>query len=132
MAVTYEAAVVISFPAGANLSAFQFYPVALTTSASYPQGALGTIGATTTKPFGVLQDAPDTAGDMAAVVVSGPSKCVAYGGTINTGDSMGVAATGEATATTTDNRWILGDALETVTDAGSNAIINVNVDVHRY
>lgn len=132
MTTTFEAAVVVSFPAGSDLSGFQFYPVALTTSATYPQGALGTIGATTTKPFGVLQDAPDTAGDMAAVVILGPSKCVAYGGTINTGDSVGVAATGEATVTTTDNRWVLGDALETVADAGSNAIINVNVDVHRY
>ena len=132
MATTFEASVVVSFPAGSDLSTFQFYPVAVTTSATYPQGALGTIGATTTKPFGVLQDAPDTAGDMAAVVIKGPSKCVAYGGTINTDDSLGVAATGEAVVTTTDNRWILGDSMETATDAGSNLIINVNVDVHRY
>lgn len=132
MAVAHDAPVVLSFPAGADLSGFQFYPVALTTSATYPNGALGTIGATTTKPFGVLQDAPDTAGEMAAVVVLGPSKVVAYAGTINVNDSLGVAATGEATATTTDNRWILGDALETQADAGSNAIIEVNVNVHRY
>lgn len=132
MATTFEAPVVVSFPAGSDLSAFQFYPVAVTTSGTYPQGALTTIGATTTKPFGVLQDAPDTAGEMAAVVISGPSKCVAYGGTINTTDSLGVAATGEATATTTDNRWIIGDALETVVDAGANQVISINVNVHRY
>lgn len=132
MATTFEAPVVVSFPAGSDLSLFQFYPVAVTTSATYPQGALGTIGATTTKPFGVLQDAPDTAGDMAAVVILGPSKCVAYGGTINTGDSLGVAATGEAAVTTTDNRWVLGDSLETVTDAGANQVISIIVDVHRY
>jgi hypothetical protein len=132
MATTFEATVVVSFPAGSDLSDFQFYPVALTTSAAYPNGALGTIGATATKPFGVLQDAPDTAGDMAAVVIVGPTKCVAYGGTINAGDSLGVDATGAAGATTTDNRWILGDALETVTDAGNYPIISIVVDVHRY
>ncbi len=69
---------------------------------------------------------------MAAVVILGPSKCVTYGGTINTGDSLGVAATGEATVTSTDNRWILGDSLETVTDAGANQVISIIVDVHRY
>jgi hypothetical protein len=132
VATTFEHTVVISFPAGADLSAFQFYPVAVTTSAAYPNGALGTIGATTTKPFGVLQDKPDTAGDMASVVVAGPTKCVTYGGTINTGDSLGVDATGAAGATTTDNRWILGDALETITDGGNYPIISINVDVHRY
>jgi hypothetical protein len=132
MATTFEARTVISFPAAIDLSGFQYYPVAVTTSATYPQGALTTIGATTTKPFGVLQDAPDTAGDMASVVTNGPSKCVAYGGTINTGDSLGVAATGESTVTSTDNRWVLGDSLETVTDAGANQIISIDVNVHRY
>lgn len=122
----------VSYPALIDLSSFQYYPVALTTNATYPNGALTTIGATTTQPIGVLQDAPDAPGVMGAVIISGPSKCVVYGGTVNANDSLGVGTDSIATVTTTDNRWIVGTAMESLTDAGSAAVIEVDVNVHRY
>lgn len=122
----------VSYPALINLTSFQFYPVALTTTATYPNGALTTIGATATKPLGVLQDTPDAAGVMGAVIISGPSKCVVYGGTVNATDALGVGTDSIATATTTDNRFIVGTAMETLTDAGTAAVIEVNVGVSRY
>lgn len=122
----------VSYPALIDLSAFQFYPVALTTTAAYPNGAITTIGSTATKPLGVLQDTPDAAGVMGAVIVSGPSKCVVYGGTVNADDSLGVGTDSIATVTTTDNRFIVGTAMESLTDAGSAAVIEVNVKPSRY
>lgn len=122
----------VSYPALIDLSSFQFYPVALTTTATYPNGALTTIGATATKPLGVLQDTPDAAGVMGAVIIAGPSKCVVYGGTVNATDALGVGTDSVATVTTTDNRFIIGSAMESLTDAGTNAIIEVLVNVGRY
>lgn len=132
MAITYQAESAISFPVLHDMTGFQFYPVAVTTSATYPDGALTTIGATTTKPFGVIQDVPDTAGQFAAVVISGPTKLVVYAGTINCNDSLGVSANGVGEATTTDNRWSIGRALESTTDGGANEIISATVAVTRY
>lgn len=122
----------VSFPALIDLSSFQFYPVALTTNATYPNGALTTIGSTATKPIGVLQNAPDVAGMMGAVITNGPSKCVVYGGTVNADDALGVSTAGVGEVTTADNRWLIGNAMESLVDAGSNAIIEVNVAVERY
>lgn len=132
MAITYESQTAVSFPVLHDMTGFQFYPVAVTTSATYPDGALTTIGATATRPFGVIQDVPDTAGEMAAVVISGPTKLVVYAGTINCNDSLGVNTDKVATATTTDNQWLIGRALESTTDAGANEIISAFVDVTRY
>jgi hypothetical protein len=123
---------VLSYPAVGDLSGFQYYAVALTTSATFPNGALTTISATTTKPIGVLQDAPDAAGVMAAVCVEGVSKMVVYAGTVNANDSVGVHASGYGEVTTTDNRWVVGDALESATDANNNLVLPVLVNVHRY
>ena len=128
MAVYHEFQTVLSFPAAADLSGFQFYPVALTTA-----GTLTTIGSTATKPIGVLQDTPNAAGTMAAVVIAGPSKMVAYTGAIVAGTSVfGVSANGVGEVTTTDNRWVIGDALEGAADDGSNGILEVLVNVKRY
>lgn len=122
----------VSYPALIDLTAFQFYPVALTTTATYPSGAITTIGSTATKPLGVLQDTPDAAGVMGAVIVNGPSKCVVYGGTVNASDALGVGTDSIATVTTTDNRFIIGTAMESLVDAGTAAVIEVNVGVSRY
>lgn len=122
----------VSYPALLDLTNYQFYPVALTTTATYPNGALTTIGATATKPLGVLQDTPDAAGVMGNVIISGPSKCVVYGGTVNADDALGVGTDSIAVATTTDNRFIIGTAMETLTDVGTAAIIEVNVKPGRY
>lgn len=118
---------ILSFPAAGDLSNFQFYAVALGTD-----GRINTISATTTKPIGVLQDTPDAAGVMGAVCVEGVSKLVTYGGTLAFNDSVGVSATGPAEVTTTDNRWVVGDILDSHTDSGANVIVPVLVNVHRY
>jgi hypothetical protein len=120
--------VVISFPAGSDLSAFQYYPVALTTA-----GLLTTIGSTATAPIGVLQDTPDASGVMGAVTVSGPSKVVAYTGAVVAGvDALGVNTSGIAAVTTTDNQFIIGRALSGQADIGVNSIIEALVNVGRY
>ena len=121
---------VLSFPAAADLSGFQFYAVALGTD-----GRINTISATATKPLGVLQDAPDAAGVMGAVCVEGVSKIIAYNGTLAPNDSLGVGTDGIATATTTDNRWVVGDLMDVEgsgTDAGLAVALPVLVNVHRY
>lgn len=123
----------LSLPAAGDLSAFQFYPVTVTTSATYPDGAVTTISSTTTKPIGILQDVPDAAGVMAAVVVAGISKCRVYTGTVNPLDSIGVHASGYGEVTTTDNRWVVGDVMDTAsTDLNEFPVLTVNVNIHRY
>jgi hypothetical protein len=121
---------VLSFPAAADLSGFQFYAVALGTD-----GRINTISATATKPIGVLQDTPDAAGVMGAVCVEGVSKMIVYNGTLAPNDRVGVATDGTGAATTTDNRWVVGDIVDldgSGTDAGINVAVSVLVNVHRY
>ena len=123
----------LSLPAAGDLSNFQFYPVTVTTSSTYPDGAITTIASTATKPIGILQDTPDAAGVMAAVVVGGISKCRVYTGTVNPMDSIGANANGYGEVTTTDNRWVLGDVMDTAsTDLNEFPVLTVNVNVHRY
>lgn len=128
MASTNDAySIKVSFPVAGDLSAFQFYPVTLTTA-----GLLTTIGSTATQPIGVLQDTPNTAGDMANVIVKGPSKMVCYTGSIAPMAALGISANGVGEATTTDNRWVVAKALQDATDDGGNGIISVLVDIERY
>lgn len=119
----------LSFPAAADLSGFQFYPVTLLTT-----GRITTIGATATKPIGVLQDTPDAAGVMGAVCIEGVSKVVVYGGAVSPMDAIGVRTDGVGGVTSTDNQWIIGTVVEdaTLTDAGTNVIVPVDVNVERY
>lgn len=122
-----------SWPAVADLSSFQFYPVTLATSSTYPEGYITTISATATKPIGILQDAPDTAGQMAAVCIAGISKCVVYTGAVAVMDALGCAVTtGVGTVTTTDNQWTIGTALEKAADTGLNTILTVDVQIARW
>lgn len=121
---------VLSFPAAGDLSANQFWAVALGTD-----GRVNTISATTTKPLGVLQDTPSAAGEMCSVCVSGVSSMMVYNGTLALNDSIGVQADGYGIPTTTDNRWVVGDLLDiggSGTDAGINILTSVLVNVHRY
>lgn len=123
----------LSLPVAGDLSAFQFYPVTVTTSATYPDGAITTISSTATKPLGILQDAPSVAGDMAAVVVAGISKCRVYSGAVNPMDSIGANANGYGEVHSTDNRWTIGDVMDTAaTDTNTFPVLTVNVQVHRY
>lgn len=121
-----------SWPAVADLSTFQYYPVTLITNTTYPEGCITTIGATTTKPVGILQDAPDAAGVMGAVCIEGISKCRIYTGTVAVLDAIGVAATGLGTVTTTDNQWIVGTAYEKADDVNAGTMLTIDVNVERY
>lgn len=124
---------VFSWPAIADLSAFQFYPVTLTTTTAFPEGCITTIAATATKPVGILTDAPDAAGVMGAVCIGGVSKCVVYTGAVAVLDAIGVGTTSKGEVTTTDNRWIVGTVLEGKSaDVGVDTIITINVGVTRY
>jgi hypothetical protein len=123
---------VLSWPAAGNLSSFQFYPVTLTTSATFPEGCITTISATATKPLGILQDAPDAAGVMGAVCIEGVSKCIVYTGAVAVLDAIGVATTGLGAVTTTDNQWIVGTSLEKAADVNQNTYLTVDVNVSRY
>jgi len=120
--------VIISVPVVGDLSAFQYYPVAVTTA-----GLVTTIATTATAVLGVLQNAPDNVGEtIAAVCISGPSKCVVYSGAVKATDALGVTTASIGEVTTTDNRFILGTAIETTADTGENAIIEVMVSPRRY
>lgn len=121
-----------SWPAVADLSTFQYYPVTLITNATFPEGCLTTIGATTTKPVGILQDAPDAAGVMGSVCIEGISKCRVYTGTVAVLDAIGVAATGLGAVTTTDNQWIVGTSLEKAADTNEGTFLTIDVNVERY
>lgn len=122
---------VYSWPALGDFSTLQFYPVTLTTSATYPEGAITTISSTATKPIGILQDAPDAAGVMAAVAIAGISKLRVYG-TVAVNDALGVDTSGRGAVTTTDNQWTIGTALEKATDTGFAAILSVDIQIGRY
>lgn len=124
---------VYSWPAAGDLSSFQFYPVTLTTNATFPEGCITTISATATKPVGILQDAPDAAGAMGAVCIEGISKCLVYTGAVAVLDAIGVSATGPGEVTTTDNRWVVGTVLDGKSaDVGVNTYITIDVNVVRY
>lgn len=123
---------VLSWPAVADLSTFQYYPVTLITSSTFPDGCITTIGATATKPLGILQDTPDAAGVMGAVCIEGVSKCRVYTGTVAVLDAIGVATTGLGTVTTTDNQWIVGTALEKANDTNEGTFLTIDVNVGRY
>lgn len=121
-----------SWPALGDLSSFQYYPVTLATNATFPDGYVTTIAATATKPVGILQDAPDAAGVMAAVCIEGLSKCYVYTGTTEPLDAIGVRTDGLGATTTTDNQWIVGTSTEKANDVGAKTVITIDVNVGRY
>lgn len=124
---------VLSWPAIADLSTFQYYPVTLTTSSTFPDGAITTISSTATKPVGVLQDTPDAAGVMGSVCIEGVSKVLCYTGAVALLDAIGVDTSSRGAVTTTDNQWIIGTVLDGKTaDTGQNTIITVDVNIGRY
>lgn len=118
----------LSFPAAGDLSARQFYPVALATT-----GRVNTAGGTASAFLGVLQDDPAVIDATCSVMLLGVSKCAAYGGdtAITPGDALTTNADGIAVKTTTDNAGIIGYALDG-TSAGTPEIISVHVRPGRY
>jgi len=123
---------VLSWPAVADLSAFQFYPVTLITSSTFPEGCITTIGATATKPLGILQDAPDAAGVMGSVCIAGVSKCAIYTGAVAVLDAIGVNTSSQGAVTTTDNQWTVGVSLEKAADTNTVPLLTIDVNVARY
>jgi len=123
---------VLSWPAAGDLSTFQFYPVILITSSTFPEGCITTISATASKPLGILQDAPDAAGVMGSVCIEGVSKCVIYTGTTAVLDAIGIRTDGMGQTTTTDNQWVIGTVIEKAADTGTKTILTVDVNVSRY
>lgn len=118
----------ISWPAAADLSARQYYPVAAGTD-----GRVNTSGSTATPLVGVLQDDPNAAGVMGSVMEQGVSRCVCYGGdtAIAPGDSLTVNASGIAVKTTTANAEVVRRSQEYLNDA-TPAIIAILVEPGRY
>lgn len=121
-----------SWPTVADLSTFQYYPVTLITSTTFPEGAITTISSTATKPVGILQDTPDAAGVMGAVCIEGISKCRVYTGTVAVMDAIGVTTTGLGIVTTTDNQWVVGTTIEKANDTNEGTFLTIDVNVGRY
>ena len=116
------AEIVISKPAGADLSALQYYFVKEST------GTIVACTAATDRPLGVLQNKPDTAGLNAEVLVLGGSKCNANGA-ITEGDLIGPAADGQADPKipgTDTTEYLCGLAVSAAAGAGEifSALIN--------
>ena len=81
----------ITLPAGADLSAKQYYFVKVNTS-----GEAVLCSAATDRPIGVLQNTPES-GEEAAIVVVGGTKIVSSA-SIDEGVLIGTASTGKADA----------------------------------
>lgn len=86
-------AVRITLPAGADLSAKQYFFVKVNTS-----GQAVLCAAATDRPIGVLQNTPES-GEEASVLVVGGTKVVSSG-SIDEGALIGTASTGKADAKT--------------------------------
>lgn len=105
-----------SIAAGADLSALQYTALKL--------GADRVVVSCTSnnEPIvGILQDKPAAAGRAAKVGVKGISKAIA-GGSISSGDKLTATTGGKLIATTTNNHYIIGHAME---DAASNDVFQV-------
>lgn len=112
-----------SFTAGADLSAYQFHAVILTSA----KLALAT--SATVLILGVLQDKPNADGRAGSVCVFGESKMVA-GGAITAGQFVVADASGHAVAVTlgtTTTNVCIGRALE---DATTSDVFRLHVNPH--
>jgi hypothetical protein len=118
----------VSWPARADLSAFQYYAVTSTTS-----GLIYTASSTAMVLLGVLQDDPNAANLMGSVMQDGITRAVCYGGdtAINPGDALSVNANGILVKNTTANANIVGKAQEYLGDT-TPAIIAVKVEPGLY
>lgn len=116
-----------SYPVAADLSAFQYCLVTLTTA-----GLLTTAADTATVILGVLQNKPDNSVEtMGEVALEGIAQVKANGTTdITIGGALTATTGGVAILTTTDNANIVGRALEAHTD-NSDAIISVLLQTAR-
>ena len=110
----------ISVEAGQDLSANQYYFVAMASDGQVDPAGDGALA------LGVLQDDPAAAGRAASVAIGGQTKVVA-GGAITAGDQVASDANGKAvTAATGDN--VLGIATQTANADGD--IISIVLAEH--
>ncbi len=106
----------ISMPAGADLSAKQFFLVELASD-----GEVTAINAATDKPFGVLQNKPAAAARAANVAIGGVTKVAmsstAAGEAITRGDQLVPMALGRVAKHdgTSANNYVIGTSLTTTT-----------------
>lgn len=118
----------VSFKAGADLSAKQFYFVKLDST----EGQVVVCAGTTDKPIGVLQNAPASGGE-AIVAVSGVSK-VNSDAALSVADLIGTAADGQAAAYapgTDTTKYIVGQVIAASANAGEYASAVINCPGHR-
>jgi hypothetical protein len=107
--------IVVTFPAGADLSANQYQAVKLNSS-----GQVVAVAAITDIPIGVLQNQPNAAGKAAEVVVFGGTKMVASAA-ITLPALVGVDTAGKAkkiAAGTDGTQYILGQAVQAAGASG--------------
>lgn len=114
--------VVLSFVVDADLSTKQFHMIEVAA------GVPTVCNAVTDVVMGVLQNKPKAAGEVAELVVAGPTKVVA-GGAITAPALFGTKTDGRAVALTIGSdttQYIVGRVLETSADDGDivSAIIN--------
>lgn len=109
-----------SWPAGADLSAKQYYAVQLTTTETV------TMADATVRTLGILQNEP-LSGEAASVCLLGISRAITDGnaGAIAAMDALASDANGKLVKTTTDNDEVVAVALQPSTTDG--AIIAVFV-----
>lgn len=88
--------VVVTFPAGADLSAKQYYAMQIESDGEV------NLATASTAVIGVLQNKPDAQGKASAVAVGGISKAV-VNGTVAIGDRLASDANGKFATTTTNN-----------------------------
>jgi len=98
----------LSLIASADLSSYQYHAVKIDTSGYVALCGDGELA------VGILQDAPDTAGDICQVAPLNGRKLKAVVGTggITAGDDLGVDASGHLVAAATGDQ-VVGVALET-------------------
>jgi hypothetical protein len=104
MAKIYDIGIeAVSFTAAADLDAYQYHFVESAGSAAVGQVNVATSGSATYAPLGVLQNAPGAAGDVAEVIMFGPTKvyCTAPGTQIKYGDFIACDGSGHAVYTST-------------------------------
>lgn len=106
-------------PAGADLSAKQYYIVKLDGSANYVLAS-----AATDKLSGVLMNKPES-GETALVYSRGKAPVIA-GGNIAIGDRLTSDGSGKAIATTTEDNIVLGEALQA---ASANEIFEAQINI---
>ena len=118
----------ITFKAGADLSAKQFYAVKLDST----EGQVIVCAGTTDKPIGLLQNAPVSGGE-AIVAVQGVTK-VNSDAALAVGDTIGTAADGQLAtyANGTDTtKYIIGIVVAASSNAGEYATAIINAPGHR-